>query len=69
MPKLIHPAALMVLLVVVVMFGPVAGVDGQGKSDNTALPPELSLYAGSKSCIECHKKFYQLWATSRHGPF
>ena len=67
MPKLIHPAALMVLLVVVVMFGPVAGVDGQGKSDNTALPPELSLYAGSKSCIECHKKFYHLWATSRHG--
>jgi tetratricopeptide (TPR) repeat protein len=31
------------------------------------LQQELSLYAGSKSCIECHKKFYQLWATSRHG--
>jgi tetratricopeptide (TPR) repeat protein len=29
--------------------------------------PELSLYAGSKSCIECHGKFYQLWSTSRHG--
>lgn len=28
---------------------------------------ELSLYAGSKSCIECHGKFYQLWSTSRHG--
>ena len=32
-----------------------------------ALPPELSLYAGSRSCIECHGKFYQLWSTSRHG--
>jgi hypothetical protein len=31
------------------------------------LPPELSLYAGSKSCIECHGKFYQLWAGSRQG--
>jgi hypothetical protein len=31
------------------------------------LPPELFLYAGSRSCIECHGKFYQLWATSRHG--
>jgi tetratricopeptide (TPR) repeat protein len=29
--------------------------------------PELSLYAGSESCIECHRKFYQLWAPSRHG--
>jgi tetratricopeptide (TPR) repeat protein len=26
-----------------------------------------TLYAGSKSCIECHSKFYQLWSTSRHG--
>ena len=37
------------------------------KPANPALPPELSLYAGSKSCIECHGKFYQLWSTSRHG--
>jgi tetratricopeptide (TPR) repeat protein len=26
-----------------------------------------SAYAGSVSCRECHEKFYQLWATSRHG--
>ncbi len=32
-----------------------------------AIPQELSLYAGSKSCIECHGKFYRLWSTSRHG--
>ncbi|NTW60208.1 MAG: tetratricopeptide repeat protein [Nitrospirae bacterium] len=24
-------------------------------------------YAGSVSCRECHEKFYQLWATSKHG--
>jgi len=24
-------------------------------------------YAGSKSCMECHEKFYGLWSTSRHG--
>ena len=29
--------------------------------------PELSLYAGSENCIECHWKFYQLWAPFRHG--
>jgi tetratricopeptide (TPR) repeat protein len=37
------------------------------KSAAPALQQELSLYAGSKSCIECHGKFYQLWSTSRHG--
>jgi tetratricopeptide (TPR) repeat protein len=24
-------------------------------------------YTGSKSCRECHEKFYKLWAPSRHG--
>ena len=24
-------------------------------------------YAGSKSCMECHERFYQLWSTSKHG--
>jgi Tfp pilus assembly protein PilF len=24
-------------------------------------------YAGSESCRTCHERFYQLWATSRHG--
>jgi hypothetical protein len=41
--------------------------DDQVKASGQALPGKLSLYAGSKSCIECHGKFYQLWATSRHG--
>jgi hypothetical protein len=43
---------------------------GQAKEQKLLEPlaaPELSLYAGSESCIECHKKFYQLWAPSRHG--
>ena len=29
--------------------------------------PQSKTYAGSVSCRECHEKFYQLWATSRHG--
>jgi tetratricopeptide (TPR) repeat protein len=53
-------AAVMIFCVVGLTAAPKAGGD-------PALPQELSLYAGSKSCIECHKKFYQLWATSRHG--
>ena len=24
-------------------------------------------FAGSKTCYDCHAKFYDLWATSRHG--
>src|SRR5690349_19162388 len=24
-------------------------------------------YAGSKSCRECHERFYGLWSTSMHG--
>ena len=24
-------------------------------------------YAGSRSCIDCHERFYQLWSTSFHG--
>jgi len=42
-------------------------VEARAKPANQALPQELSLYAGSQSCIECHGKFYQLWSTSRHG--
>jgi tetratricopeptide (TPR) repeat protein len=45
----------------------VSAAEKQVKSANTALSTELSLYAGSKSCIECHGKFYKLWSTSRHG--
>jgi tetratricopeptide (TPR) repeat protein len=41
--------------------------DAQVKPADPAPPADLSLYAGSKSCIECHGKFYQLWSTSRHG--
>ena len=26
-----------------------------------------SRYSGTQSCRECHEKFYQLWAPSRHG--
>src|SRR4030043_241420 len=49
------------------MFCYAGWAEAQVKPADPGLLPELSLYAGSKSCIECHGKFYQLWATSRHG--
>jgi len=57
-------AALVAITVIFCLAGPAAA---QVKPADSGLLPELSLYAGSKSCIECHGKFYQLWATSRHG--
>ena len=54
----------MAITVIFCLAGPAAA---QVKSADPVLPQELSLYAGSKSCIECHGKFYQLWSTSRHG--
>jgi tetratricopeptide (TPR) repeat protein len=28
---------------------------------------DSSAYSGSQSCMECHEKFYRLWAPSHHG--
>jgi tetratricopeptide (TPR) repeat protein len=30
-------------------------------------PSPKNQFAGSKTCYDCHTKFYDLWATSRHG--
>ena len=54
-------------MAVTVMFSLAGLAEAQVKPADPGLLPELSLYAGSKSCIECHGKFYQLWASSRHG--
>jgi tetratricopeptide (TPR) repeat protein len=29
--------------------------------------PKTGGYVGSRSCIECHERFYRLWSTSFHG--
>ena len=55
------------LVAVALMFCLAGFAEAQVKPGDPGLLPELSLYAGSKSCIECHGKFYQLWASSRHG--
>jgi mono/diheme cytochrome c family protein len=55
------------LAAVAVMFCAAGPAEAQVKTADPAFPSGLSLYAGSKSCIECHGKFYQLWASSRHG--
>jgi hypothetical protein len=57
-----------VAIVVVAGLCTLAGfTEAQGKPTGQSSPGDLSLYAGSKSCLECHGKFYQLWAASRHG--
>ena len=43
---------------------PVIAVSSPKKSD---VAQRYQGYAGSKSCQECHEKFYGLWSTSRHG--
>ena len=67
MPRLFGLTVGAALAAVAVMVCLVSFVEAQVKSADPGLLQELSLYAGSKSCIECHGKFYQLWATSRHG--
>jgi tetratricopeptide (TPR) repeat protein len=67
MSKLFHrtvEAAFVALTVMVCLTGL---AEAQVKPADPGVLPELSLYAGSKSCIECHGKFYRLWSTSRHG--
>jgi tetratricopeptide (TPR) repeat protein/nitrate/TMAO reductase-like tetraheme cytochrome c subunit len=64
---MLNKTAIMVLTVVGIMFYQVGRPAAEVKPVDQVLQQELSLYAGSKSCIECHKKFYQLWATSLHG--
>jgi len=38
-----------------------------GLRDDMALAAYRDVYAGSRSCRECHERFYDLWATSFHG--
>jgi tetratricopeptide (TPR) repeat protein len=67
MPTLCSLTIRVALVAVAAMFCIGGLAEAQVKPAKPTLPQELSLYAGSKSCIECHGKFYQLWATSRHG--
>jgi tetratricopeptide (TPR) repeat protein len=67
MPRLFSLSMGAALAVLAAIFAFPGLTETQKAGGDLALPQELSLYAGSKSCIECHKKFYQLWATSRHG--
>ena len=67
MPRLFSLTIGAALATVAVMFCVAGLADAQVKPADPTFPQELSLYAGSKSCIECHAKFYQLWSTSRHG--
>ncbi len=67
MSKLFRLTDGVALALTAVMICLAGSVRSQEKPANPPLAQELSPYAGSKSCIACHGKFYQLWATSRHG--
>ncbi len=67
MARLLHITAMAALTAIGVMLGSVDHGKGEIKPAGQGLQRESSLYAGSKSCIECHGKFYQLWSTSWHG--
>ena len=67
MPKLFSLTIEAVLATVAAVFCLAGLVEAQVKPADPGILQELSHYAGSKSCIGCHGKFYQLWATSRHG--
>ncbi len=67
MPKLIRLTVIMVLIAIGLMFCLVDQSAAEAKPSDQDFQQEISLYAGSKGCIECHGKFYQLWSTSRHG--
>ncbi len=67
MHRLLNRTAMAVLTVACVMFCLVGHAATEVKPDDQDFHREISLYAGSKSCIECHGKFYQLWSTSWHG--
>ncbi len=67
MRKRLNLAALAPLIALSLICGSGHLALAQAQPANPAPPPELSLYAGSKSCLVCHEKFYRLWSTSRHG--
>jgi tetratricopeptide (TPR) repeat protein len=51
-----RPITRIAVLLVVAAFGLAAGA-----------PAQTNQWAGSRSCRECHERFYQLWSTSFHG--
>ena len=64
-----------VLKVLLLVFVLILAVWVQAEQKDVQAPTEDEIYgmnlykgfAGSRSCIECHEKFYQLWSTSVHG--
>jgi len=55
---------LVTVILVVTLLLPATAVLGRARSGETSATQG---YAGSKSCVECHERFYQLWSTSNHG--
>ncbi|MGA2257666.1 MAG: tetratricopeptide repeat protein [Thermoguttaceae bacterium] len=49
----------------------VPAVSTEAKAEPTqpieASPTDKKQFVGSKTCYDCHAKFYEIWSTSRHG--
>ncbi len=58
-------------VLVLVLLGGLGGAAGAQVSPapatNVVLKAAPEGFAGSRSCQECHSKFYELWSTSHHG--
>ncbi|MCL4502694.1 MAG: tetratricopeptide repeat protein [Deltaproteobacteria bacterium] len=67
MSVLLNLTAMTALTALGLMFCIVDPAAVEAKPADQAYRGENALYAGSKSCIECHGKFYKLWSTSWHG--
>jgi tetratricopeptide (TPR) repeat protein/cytochrome c556 len=63
------------LKVFLLVFVLIAAVWVQAEQQDVQVPTQDEIYAmnlykgyaGSRSCIDCHEKFYKLWSTSLHG--
>ncbi len=67
MPRSFRVSVQVAAWAVAVLLGLAGPAAPEEQSAAPPAPQELSLYAGSKSCLACHGKFYQLWSASRHG--
>src|SRR5208337_288113 len=64
--RLPRAVALVCVLVMCLCWG-VRAQASPAAATNTPIKAAAAAYAGSRTCQECHAKFYRLWSTSFHG--
>ena len=58
---------LLVTLLIVTLGWAASAQISTAPATNAAVKIAAPGFVGSRSCRECHEKFYQLWSTSFHG--